>query len=338
MNTSEYKKFLHTCSKNINDFDVELFDADNTVHSVYDNIDKLKLDISIEDKIDIVYGSLSLRDYFSVFEQVSMSHITDSINNNTNVKYYSTVDDNKYKIKVIEPDNIEVEDKYEAFPITISQNNVNLVGSIEIKEKQNKDKIGKIVINRYSGYYNPIFTDILYYDDYICDKVEFPYSNTNIDYNYNDGYGKFGIIRNIYYHKTNVLHSDDILSFEKPIYPAINEYALDYKDYNVFSSSWDEGYFVSQDNLEKSSNCEGIGSMKDGLCMFGSKYLNLPDNIFIDTFANGEMWDGKMVIDGRDNSDTEIMYKEINNRAVRYYLFIEKLLKQYFFYGRIIYK
>ncbi|MBO7276559.1 MAG: lactate utilization protein [Bacteroidales bacterium] len=46
MNTSEYKKFLHTCSKNINDFDVKLFDVDNTVHSVYDNIDKLQLQAS----------------------------------------------------------------------------------------------------------------------------------------------------------------------------------------------------------------------------------------------------------------------------------------------------
>jgi hypothetical protein len=69
--------------------------------------------------------------------------------------------------------------------------------------------------------------------------------------------------------------------------------------------------------------------MKDGLCMFGSKYLNLPDNIFIDTFKDGELWDGKMVIDSRDNTDTEIMYKEINDRYVRYYLFIEKRLKRY---------
>ena len=56
-----------------------------------------------------------------------------------------------------------------------------------------------MVINRYSGFYNPIFTDILYYDDYVYNKCELLYSNTNIDYNYNDGYGEFGIIKNMYY-------------------------------------------------------------------------------------------------------------------------------------------
>ena len=140
----------------------------------------------------------------------------------------------------------------------------------------------------------------------------------------------------MYYHKTNTTRSNSILTSEKPVYPAINEYALDYRDYNIFSSSWDSGYFISQDDLNNSTICDGIGSMKDGLCMFGSKYLNLPDYIFIDTFENGELWDEKMSMDIRDNTDVEIMYKEINDIAVRYHLFIEKRLKRYLkdFYNR----
>ena len=69
--------------------------------------------------------------------------------------------------------------------------------------------------------------------------------------------------------------------------------------------------------------------MKETLCMFGSKYLNLPDYIFIDTFENGKLWDDNMSIDFRDNTDTEIMYKEINDRTVRYHLFLEKRLKRF---------
>ena len=304
-----------------------------------ETIENLKMNIVIKDKFDSNMDSLGMKDYFSVFDQLSMYSITESVNNDYNVKYHSTVEDNKYKIRVIEPDSIEVEDKYEAFPVKITQNNKSVVGSVEIKEKQDNDKIGIKVINRYSGYYNPIFNDILYYDDYtytktigiLSNKVEFelPYSNTNIDYDYSDGYGEFGVIRNMYYHKTNVSRSDEILTSEKPVYPAINEYALDYRDYNIFSSSWDEGYFVTQDDLDNISVCEGIGSMKDSLCMFGSKYLNLPDYIFIDTFENGTIWDEKVVMDVRDNTDTEIMYKEVNNRTVIYKLFIEKRLKRY---------
>ena len=303
-----------------------------------ESIENLRVAIEIKDKFDTNLDSLGLKDYFSVFNQLSAYSISESINGDYNVKYYSTTEDNKYKIRVIDPDSIEIKDIYEVMPVKITQNNKNVLGSVEIKRKRNVDKIGVRVINRYSGFYNPIFNDILYYDDYTYDRIvgrlknttkfTLPYSNTNIDYDYSDKYGDFGIIKNIYYHKTNVSRSDKILSSINPIYPAINEYTLDYKDYNIFSSSWDKGYFTTQDNLDTRSICEGIGSMKDGLCMFGSKYLNLPDSIFIDTFENGIFWSEKMM-DVVDDTDIEMMYKEINNRTVKYYLFIEKRLKRY---------
>ena len=304
-----------------------------------ETIENLMVDIELKDVInEETYESLALKDYFSVFNQVSMNSIEDSINNDYNVKYYSTIEDNKYKIRVVEPDCIEVKDIYEAVPVKITQNNKSVVGSIEIKEKQDINKIGVKTINRYSGFYNPIFNDILYYGDYIYTNTigrlgektfELPYSNTYIDYKYSDEYGEFGVIKNLYFHKTNITRSDKILTSESPVYPAINEYALDYRDYNIFGSSWDDGYFVSQDNLDTRSICGGIGGMKDSLCMFGSKYLNLPDYIFVDTFENGKFWDERLSIDGRDNTDVEIIYKEINGRSVKYHLFLEKRLKRY---------
>ena len=323
-------------SKNIEKFNTSIEDECMNEESIED----LRMDIVIKEILDKNFDSLLLKDYFSVFNQLSIYNITESINNDYNVRYYSTdEDDNNYKIRVVEPDSIEIEDRFEAIPIKVTQKNKNVIGSIEIKEKQDIDKIGIKVINRYSGYYNPIFNDILYYGDYTytktvgrlknVEKFELPYSNTYIDYNYNDGYGEFGVVRNMYYHKTNISQSDKILTSERPVYPAINEYALDYRDYNIFSSSWDEGYFISQDDLDTRSVCEGVGSMKDSLCMFGSKYLNLPDYIFIDTFENGKLWDEKKAINVRDNTNAEIMFKEVDNRYVKYHLFIEKRLKRY---------
>ena len=292
---------------------------------VVNSIDNIRMDIFIKDRFDTNFESLGLKDYFSIFNQLSMHSIAEYVNSDYNVKYYSTVEDNKYKMRVIEPDSIEIKDMFEALPIKVTHNNKSVIGSVEIKKKMNVDNIGIKVINRYSGFYNPIFNDIFYYGDY----TEMPYSNTHIDYNYSDGYGEFGVIKNMYFHKTNPHRSDSILTSENPVYPAINEYALDYRDYNVFSSSWDEGYFISQDDLNSTSVCDGIGSMKDSLCMFGSKYLNIPDYIFIDTFENGKIWDDRIGIDIGDNTDTEIMYKEINDKTVRYHLFIEKRLKRH---------
>ena len=305
----------------------------------FEDIKNVMIDIIIDDKFDEGYDSLALKDYFSCFNQISAYNITKYLNDDYNVKYYSTVEENKYKIRVVEPDCIEIEDRYEAIPTIVTQNNKRVIGTIDIKEKMDVDKIGVKVINRYSGFYNPIFNDILYFDDYKYSKTvgrlknavnfEMPYSNTYIDYEYIDEYGEFGVIKNMYFHKTNVNRSNNILTSVNPVYPIINEYALDYRDYNIFSSNWDEGYFISQDDLDNSSVCEGIGSMKEGLCMFGSKYLNIPDYIFIDTFENGKLWDEKITMDIRDNTDTEIIYKEINDRTVIYNLMLKKRLKRY---------
>ena len=322
--------------------DVVIKDPSKITKIMNGNIDTLVISIVLIDETDESNGkSLFLKDYFSAYEQISIYSIMESINNGYNVDYISTSTDDgsEYKIRVVEPDRIKIYDKYEAVPVEITQNNKSVIGSVEIKTKQDIDKIGTKVINRYSGFYNPIFNDILYFDDYINingdsdfdDDIEilFPYSNVKIDYMYVDDYGKFGVIKNMYYHKTNIDRSDKILTSNKPIYPVINEYALDYRDYNIFSSSWDEGYFITQNDLDTRSVCDGIGGMKDGLCMFGSKYLNIPDDIFVDTFKNGEIWDENLIIGVRDNTETEIMYKEINNRTVRYHLFIEKRLKRY---------
>ncbi len=46
MNTSEYKRFLHNCSKNIDNSKLELLDVNDIIHSTFDDIDKLKLQAS----------------------------------------------------------------------------------------------------------------------------------------------------------------------------------------------------------------------------------------------------------------------------------------------------
>ena len=102
-------------------------------------IENLRMDIIIKDDFDNNFESLGLKDYFSVFNQISTYNITESINNDYNIKYYSTVEDNKYKIRVIEPDSIEIEDKYEVIPVKTTNNNKSVIGSVVIKKKMNVD-------------------------------------------------------------------------------------------------------------------------------------------------------------------------------------------------------
>ena len=70
MNTSEYKRFLHICNKNVDNSHFELFNPKDMVHSVFDDINKLKnqaykirqkfIDNIVDNLKCIVYEKLSV--------------------------------------------------------------------------------------------------------------------------------------------------------------------------------------------------------------------------------------------------------------------------------------
>ena len=62
MNTSEYKRFLHICNKNVDKSDFELFNPKDLVHSSFNDIDKLRNKASkIRGKfLDNIVGNLLL--------------------------------------------------------------------------------------------------------------------------------------------------------------------------------------------------------------------------------------------------------------------------------------
>ena len=76
--------------------------------------------------------------------------------------------------------------------------------------------------------------------------------------------------------------------------------------------------------------------MKNGLCMFGSKYLNVPNTIEIFGFDLGKdiNWNGEWNDEWIINSDAcpgEVMFKEVNNNSVDYYFFFRKRILRFFY-------
>ena len=219
-------------------------------------------------------------------------------------------------------------------------NQKSVIGSVDIGLKSDANQLRLKMINRYSGYYNPIFKDILFYYNFETVKggqqVVCPYSNTAFDYNYSDNYGKFGTINNLWFHKANDNKDIEIVNSLTPYYPLTGQYTLDYKDYNIFSSSWDTDYYTRQTDVKNSEPCKNIASMKNDLCMFGSKYLNVPNTIEICGFrlGNDENWNGEWNDDWITNPEGcpgEMMYKEINNNSVEFYFFFTKRILRYFY-------
>lgn len=278
-------------------------------------------------------------DEFEKFNEYSVNHIKKMIDKQKSIKDDNNIVeyiDNDFSINIQHPDTISVYDIFTCTPVIVNNNQKSVVGSVDVDLKPDVNTLRMKMINRYSGYYNPIFKDVLFFKNinYIDEEKkeqECHFSNTSFDYTYSDNYGKFGIINNMWFHKVND-SGKDIITTLTPYYPLTGQYALDSKDYNIFSSNWDMYYHTRQLDLINSENCRNVSSMNNGLCMFGSKYLNVPEVIEINGFEqNG--WDGTWNEDWITNQDAcpgEIMHNEINDNSVDFYLFLTKRIIRFF--------
>lgn len=278
---------------------------------------------------------------FEKFNEVSVNRIKSNISagnvdeGDESKVTYNTKD---FKINILDPDSVSTYDIFTSSPVIINNNNKSVVGSVQMDMKEDINDLRIKVLNRYSGYYNPIFKDVFFYKDLtVMDEdlhgVKCPFSNTEFDYDYKDNYGKFGVIDNMWFHKVN----DDnakIINTLNPYYPLIGQYALDKREYNIFESNWDADHYTKQLNVDTSERCTNIVSMKEGLGLFGSKYLNVPEQIEICgvTLGDGD-WDGGWNDDWITNPDGcpgEVMFKEVNDNSVDFYFFFRKRILRYF--------
>lgn len=265
------------------------------------------------------------------FNKLSISGIKKNIDAG-HIDYNGGTD---YSIRILDPDVITTMDIFTSIPIMMYNDKKNVIGSVDVGLKSDVNDLRLKMLNRYSGYYNPIFKDILFYNNLPKENgTELKYSNTSFQSDYKDNYGQFGIINNLWFHKVNDNKDVEILNTLTPYYPLTGQYALDCKDYNIFSSNWDMNYYTRQIDKDNSQLCQNIASMKNGLCMFGSKYLNVPNTIQIMGLTIGETdWEGEWNDDWITNPDGcpgEMMYKEVNNNSVDFYFFFTKRIIRFF--------
>lgn len=296
------------------------------------------------------------------FNENTVNNIKKKISslNNSEVEFKTVgKDDIDFKINIVDPDTVSTYDIFTCIPVIMNNNQKSVVGSVDmdIKSDINDLKIKKI--NRYSGYYNPIFKDILFYKNYTAEKhnhdqAKCPYSNTMFDVNYKDDIGKFGIIDHMWFHKVNDNKDVKIINIQNPLYPLTGQYAIDNREYNIFESNWDADHYKRQTGIDTFEDCRNITSMKEGLCMFGSKYLNVPEKIEICGFSLGDEfdkaylenansdntdwknelnWNGEWNDDWITNPDGcpgEVMFKEVNDNSINFYFFFKKRILRYF--------
>jgi len=187
-------------------------------------------------------------------------------------------------------------------------------------------------VNQYSSSYFCIRKYYKLVEKEVFEDNDFPtykYSNTSFDLGYKDFYGQFALIKNLWFHKVNEYYPDKIIKLMNPLYPAIGEFALDYRDYNIFESNWDDKYFTTQVDKKTTERCAGTSGSLNKMSMFGSKYLNVPEEITIETFNRCIDWNDDFITSSKI-SLSDIMCKEVNGTSVSFYLFLYNRIVRYF--------
>ena len=101
------------------------------------------------------------------------------------------------------------------------------------------------------------------------------------------GWGK---IKNHYYHKVNEINPNGVLKLTKggdflPVYPLIDEIAIDYKDVNVFMSSWEDGYYTRSLAGGNTVKVPGTFDTAEERSYLGSTTMKLNDAYFLTEFS-----------------------------------------------------
>lgn len=235
-------------------------------------------------------------------------------------------------------------------------NLVNLIGyDLTL---QTKPRINPIA--RHAGWYKPLVNDVIFFRD--------PYANIDFSGGYQTGTGttgtgatgsinddlykfkvynlcrfkntqfysnhkKFAIIKNMFYHKVNQEDPSTVLELSTDkaflsLYPLINEIGIDYRDYYLFSSNWEPGYFIKSIDKSKIQSVIGTSSMKEKKAFLASKYLKVPHQIILETFTSSLLF--KDAIKDPTLVEGTFMHNE-TPAYVEFYLLIQKRLTEYLF-------
>jgi hypothetical protein len=159
----------------------------------------------------------------------------------------------------------------------------------------------------------------------------------------------FGQIDNFFYHKVNTEDPSTILELSttgafQSLYPLINEVGIDYRDFYIFSSNWEPGYYRKSIDKSVVEPIIGTRSMLEKKSFFGSKYLNVPQSVTLETFVPNAFKNPlstgllksvafksltKEIIQP-SQTPGDFVHKE-DSTKIELYVFVQKRLTEYFF-------
>jgi hypothetical protein len=256
--------------------------------------------------------------YSSILQRISLSGISDRVNASSKYIIYETYNDlgvivNDFELHLDRPSKIvksrgSKSDKYYGGPQTLGE-------SVPTAYTIDSDLDLPSTLLRYSGGYEPIFRKILHFDrdknDSISQYPLFDLSFRNCNFSPDKRY--FGISRNLSF--TKVSPDKNILSLsqnlpEGPVYPLVGQSPIWRKDFNVFSSSWDPGYYYRFTGPLAYDRVAGTRSMKEYKGFLGSKIMKTPDPLEFDNYITMQIIRGNTTY---GTSDVSVINSQINS-------------------------
>lgn len=239
--------------------------------------------------------------YDGIMNRISIGYIFEELNKKSNyIKYKtyswdsnssSTVESlNSFEISFERPDLILKPQG--SFPVPIYQGPKTLGSNDPTGYTFTTDKNPNLASSliRHSGKYEPIFRKIIHFDK---DKTDTIFGDNSIDLsfrncNFSPFKYYFGISRNLCFTKvdlgSNILSESSNLP-EGSVYPLVGQSPISRKDFNVFSSSWDPGYYERFVQPQNSIKVAGTRSMEEYKTFMGSKIMKTPFDLYVNNYT-----------------------------------------------------
>lgn len=299
--------------KNMSKKDIEDLTIKFIIFDVRYNLDEPKTNIgilkSILETLNAEYNYTTISNFFNIY---SSHYIKDYINSGKNVKYIcenykSDPTDYDFEIYVEEPNQVQTYDVFNG-----ALNSTDKTIDFDMKSSKNI-----VTLNRYDGSFEPLFRDIIFFNNTPTCDDKFKFSNSSFDEEYEDNVGKFGIIKNLYNHIFNL--NEDLT--ETASNPLSGDFALEYNDFDVFSNIG--GYYID----------DKLHCIKDEKCMFGTKLMGTPMTIDIHKLKHTDVYN-----EYGTTSKCELMYNEIGGNTIEFYIYLRNRVLRYFDSLNEIYK
>lgn len=199
--------------------------------------------------------------------------------------------------------------------------NIQTIGSVLEQQKDLQ------TIYRYQGDFSPKFNNVLKFwlredeNFTVAASRDFMFNNTHLGVELKN----FSVLTNQFFNK---VADREILTISpdsgySPVYPLINEIAIDKKSLFAWCSSWDKNYYRKYSSTSDYAEINGTEEMKEIKSFFGSKLMKVPASLDLYQFSVEEVETENLIeasaseLTFVDNGDSVIITVNVYDRLLR---------------------